>query len=125
MNKRVLWSVMAVCCLSSAQAEVYTGPHNFSKDEYVIIRSLQICINRQGFDYDQEHNDNLLKDMLKEQGINFSFAKLMRENYKYEHGVRGSIKAVVDYEIDDAVKQCMLQELVPPYEESDDDDFLS
>ena len=110
----MLFSVLPIAVSS---AKPYTGPHNFTQQEYVTIRSLQVCINRQGFEYSQDENDALLKQILKEKGIKFSFEKLTRENYKYEHGVRGSIKAEVEYDINEAVKRCMGEKLVSPYPE--------
>lgn len=94
--------------VSISHAELpYTGAHQFTRQEYVTVRSLQVCVNRQGWDNEQEANDERLKAMLRERDIDFSFAKLMRENYKYEHGVSGNIRAEVDFEIQDAIKVCM------------------
>lgn len=105
-------SAMSVLLLAPiAHAERYTGEHQFTRAEYVTIRSLQVCINRQGWENEQETNDERLKQMLKARNIDFSFAKLMRENYKYEHGVAGSIRAEVDFEIADAIKSCMQEPL--------------
>lgn len=87
-----------------AQAELF----NYSEDEYTTIRGLQRCVNKAGWDNEQEHNDQILASLLRQRALPFDQVKLKRDAYWYETRVQQSKLVDMEYEIVEVEKDCTL-----------------
>ena len=87
-----------------AQAERF----NYSVEEYTTIRGLQRCVNKAGWDNEQEHNDQILSSLLRQRALTFDEIKLDRDAHWYETRVQKSKLADMEYEIADIEKDCSL-----------------
>jgi len=96
--------LLALTVFTGAQAELF----NYSTDEYVTIRGLQRCVNKAGWDNEQEQNDQILASLLRQRALTFDEIKLGRDAHWYETRVQKSKLADMEYEIADIEKDCSL-----------------
>lgn len=87
-----------------AQAELF----NYSAEEYTTIRGLQRCVNRAGWDNEQEHNNQILASLLRQRALPFDEIKLKRDAHWYETRVQKSKLIEMEYDIAEVEKDCTL-----------------
>lgn len=79
---------------------------NYTQDQYVKIRAFERCVNKAGWDNDQEINDQIIALLLQGDGIPYDFEKVQRDEHWYRNKIQSSVRVEMEYDIVAAEKRC-------------------
>ena len=105
MRAQLITITTAITISLSAQAELF----NYTQDQYVKIRGIERCVNKAGWDNDQEVNDQIISLLLQSDGLPYDFEKLQRDEYWYQNKVQSSKKVEMEYNIAAIEQDCSTQ----------------